>query len=954
MCLHCCDVVAGEDAGAAEPASTAEAELVEEEGIGIVALNLALKDPPTPTEAELEKRHETKHHFAQPVALSTDPEAARFALEAVGSSRPMASIEGGSTHKGGRIERERSAAFTVSLSTLDLGLDVALDLAPPAERRFSGTRSEAGEESKRKRPMSISETFITLNAVMQEAEEAEEVLNPEWRDPNANTDETPSLFDDPEVEVLEETIVPFTKNASFRGRASSSFRGTTWMNPDGAIEVEDNWEDLDDDVWVDGDGDRAEAQRLREELGRMRGRRCMYPACFLEIGCDCRRARSGVHVRPTLVNERLAAMKGRAQTYFAFVDTPFEAQYFWVVALRHYTMLTLAVLRIFFARASRPSSEGSATVLFVLTVLTMLAFTVATVGWCPFHRADRWHVPAAIAVLLLAVLGASTNMCISYAELEASGAAAAARALSLVSAVALPVCLALAVVAFLSARACGRCRRRRLGCKWLHFIDSTPRGSTRKRFAGHIDADAYFVIPRKRPNRITSMQRVEESVRGGARPSFYGNDNAAMTGPHGNAFTRNREKSRRLNEAELAALGDSLKDVAKHDDASLGETQLEARRTGSVEDVAPLFLYNSLDIPGKSGGDDGAGEEGATRKTLTRTGKNQHDTHKLRTKLAWTNVKKLLKEKKFERGAHKNPRWAPRSGLQRSKKGGAISEKPRPKHKNPDWANKRGSGGGVASVHEQGRLPTSAPRPVSQPAPVRLTAFVAQSHASAPRPNATGRQGDAAPGRWSLAVTAQRGEQRTEMPSAGDLNDVGMGPTSVHRFIARSSIHRKSAANARDSSTAPKALPSGVFAPEPEDAMRLAAEIGDDSDGSDLVVEGLSFAAEATVLEHATVFTPPAAALAAEEQPAAAEEEMPAADDAEVQWDFVGEDGAVHGPHSVDEMLEWRNGWFTADTLVAPAGSHSGGAHDGAFVPFDTSVLSAALPSAATHISTEG
>ena len=62
------------------------------------------------------------------------------------------------------------------------------------------------------------------------------------------------------------------------------------------------------------------------------------------------------------------------------------------------------------------------------------------------------------------------------------------------------------------------------------------------------------------------------------------------------------------------------------------------------------------------------------------------------------------------------------------------------------------------------------------------------------------------------------------------------------------------------------------------------------------------------------------------------------------EWDFVGEDGDVHGPHLSDELLEWRHaGWFNEHTLVAPTGSHSGVAHDAAFVPFDTSELGAAM-----------
>ena len=957
VCLHCCDVVAGDDASAADSASSAEAELVEVEGVGIVAFNLALKDLPSPTGLPPMKEQQTKHHFTQPVALSTDPEAARFAAQKLGSSQTMPTVEGGETRKEVEIERERScsAAFTVSFSTFeqDLGLDVELDLAPPAERRFSGDR-----------PLSLSAKFIALNAVLKDAEEGGEVENPEWRDTAAKQDDSRlsslSFIDD--SGLVDERIVSVTKNPSFRTISDDeSFRGTTWMNPDGAVEVEDNWEDLDDDVWVGRDGDQAEAQRLREEFGRMRGRRCMCPAFALELGCDCRRARSGVHERPTLVNRRLAAMKGRAHAYFAFVDTPLEAQYFWVVALRHYTMLALSVLRIVFANASRPSSEGSATVLFTLTVLAMLVFTVATVGWCPFHRADRWHAPAAIVVLLLAVLGASTNMCISYAELQVSGAAAAVRVLSLISAVVLPICLALALVAFLSARACGRCRRRRLGCRWLRFIDSTPRGSARKRFAGHIDDDAYFVIPKKRPNRIASMQRIEASVRAGARPSFYGDDDAAMSGPHANAFARNREKSQRMQEAALAGLHVALKDVEKRvgsdsggDDALQGG---EETRKRSVEDVAPLFLFNSLKVPGKSGDEAGAGEEDVTnRKTLMRTGKNQHDAHKLRTTIAWTNVKKLVKEKAFEHVARKNPRWEPRSGLQRSQKGGEIAAKPRPKHRNPDWARsterskKKGSdvasaaerGGPVLCSQDQDR-PKTSPLRLQREAPIWLPDFAAQSRASAPRPNANGHLAGAAPGRWSLAVKARPGEQRTERPVSGDP-DSEMGPTSVHRFIARSSIQRKSAENARESGTMPR---SSVFPPEQVNAMRLAAGFDDDDDSGDAV--RLPFAEEPTALEHAAVSAPPAAALAAVELPAGSEAEMSAADDAEVGWDFIGEDGAVHGPHSVAEMVEWRNGWFSADTLVAPTGSHSGVLHDGAFVPFDTSALGAALPSPAAH-----
>tara|TARA_B110000208_G_scaffold3026_1_gene4054 strand:- start:115 stop:2178 length:2064 start_codon:yes stop_codon:yes gene_type:complete len=59
------------------------------------------------------------------------------------------------------------------------------------------------------------------------------------------------------------------------------------------------------------------------------------------------------------------------------------------------------------------------------------------------------------------------------------------------------------------------------------------------------------------------------------------------------------------------------------------------------------------------------------------------------------------------------------------------------------------------------------------------------------------------------------------------------------------------------------------------------------------------------------------------------------------EWDFIGDDGAVHGPHTADEMIEWRDGgWFTEETLVAPTGSAATSEAE-VWLPFDRSALGA-------------
>ena len=101
----------------------------------------------------------------------------------------------------------------------------------------------------------------------------------------------------------------------------------------------------------------------------------------VELGCTARRCTPRA---PTRVKLRFAAKGIRARGVFAFLDTPFEPQFFWLVGLRFATMLALATINACFADATPTLS--SAIALFTLTNLVMVAYTVGTVSVCMLYR----------------------------------------------------------------------------------------------------------------------------------------------------------------------------------------------------------------------------------------------------------------------------------------------------------------------------------------------------------------------------------------------------------------------------------------------------------------------------------------------------------------------------------------------------------------------------------------
>ena len=296
---------------------------------------------------------------------------------------------------------------------------------------------------------------------------------------------------------------------------------------------------------------------------RMHACRRTLAAIALELGCVARRndtakqrLRDDEWTRPTVVNARLAAMgESRARAYFSFVDTPFEAQYFWLVAVRHYTMFVLALLNVINAMTANVPTVTSAVLLCILTTITMIVFSTITLMWCPYHHADRWNGVEAAAVLFLTVLGAGTNMFISFSELEIEGARSVAGHLAFISAVLLPLCLTAMIITFLFTRGLGCCRR--LGCTCVRHCDS--RGA---RFTGHIEDDGTLLGGRAHeasspltqqegergaPPRVTSIQRVTSAVIGGHRPTLNFDESK-----HTGSFARNRQKSLAMRSNPLA------------------------------------------------------------------------------------------------------------------------------------------------------------------------------------------------------------------------------------------------------------------------------------------------------------------------------------------------------------------------------------------------------------------
>jgi hypothetical protein len=216
--------------------------------------------------------------------------------------------------------------------------------------------------------------------------------------------------------------------------------------PDGSVEPEA------------GDDDEQETGDVEQEID---GSPCVD--LLVELGCRCSRSRSA-----TLVRVLILAEGPRARAHAAFLDTPFEPQYFWLIALRMCTTLLLNVANALLV--STTPMIASALALFIITMCLMAAFTVSTTAACPYHRSDRWNVALNIGVFFLTSLSAAVNFVIALQELGYTGAYGAVIALANVNAVALVLMFCGVFVAFMLSESLGLCHR--CGCA-CHYCDST-------------------------------------------------------------------------------------------------------------------------------------------------------------------------------------------------------------------------------------------------------------------------------------------------------------------------------------------------------------------------------------------------------------------------------------------------------------------------------------------------
>ena len=238
----------------------------------------------------------------------------------------------------------------------------------------------------------------------------------------------------------------------YHHRATSS---TSWELPSGGVEAEGEHGGVGDTEWsgeaAEGSGGRPSA--LRACAGALN-----------ELGCiaACARTPLGLH-RARLVQLRVDDLGGRARAYDVYVDNAFEPRFFWIPALRMYTLLLLTVFDLGLSGGGGPATMERVVARFVLSTAVVLVFTVAVLAPCPYHRTDRWNVAKRVALLVLNVVGAATTLALSLVELDVGGARDAVERLTVLLVALLPICFGGVLIAFLLSRGTGCCRR--LSCK---------------------------------------------------------------------------------------------------------------------------------------------------------------------------------------------------------------------------------------------------------------------------------------------------------------------------------------------------------------------------------------------------------------------------------------------------------------------------------------------------------
>lgn len=126
------------------------------------------------------------------------------------------------------------------------------------------------------------------------------------------------------------------------------------------------------------------------------------------------------------------------------------------------TSLTKRLLAIFdlgFGSERTPPTLVGAIARCVLSSAVVLAFTVAVLAPCPYHRIDRWNIARRVALLVLQNIASATTLSLSLVELDGGKAARDATALfASALVVSLPVAFGLVLFAFLLSHGTGCCR----------------------------------------------------------------------------------------------------------------------------------------------------------------------------------------------------------------------------------------------------------------------------------------------------------------------------------------------------------------------------------------------------------------------------------------------------------------------------------------------------------------
>tara|TARA_B110000208_G_scaffold39042_1_gene51685 strand:+ start:774 stop:4151 length:3378 start_codon:yes stop_codon:yes gene_type:complete len=247
-----------------------------------------------------------------------------------------------------------------------------------------------------------------------------------------------------------------------------------------------------------------------------------------EVGCipACWRKSLGVALRPRIVQHRVNILGGRARAYDQYVDNAFEPRFFWIPALRCYTLFFLTIFDLGLSGRA-PPTLGGAVARCLLSSLVIFIFTAAVLGVCPYHRIDRWNIAKRLALLVLNVVGATTTMCLTLVELTDGSQIAkdATTFCALVLLCLLPICFVGVLLAFLLSRGTGCCAR-----TCCHSKEYTERlQMARQTQRGGVTGDAATTSIEMMRQRASSMLRQRSrstSLDGSSMPSPRGSSAA--------------------------------------------------------------------------------------------------------------------------------------------------------------------------------------------------------------------------------------------------------------------------------------------------------------------------------------------------------------------------------------------------------------------------------------------